>query len=119
MLLDLHPLARNNLLEVWRDGEILSIGEVDQHQDISDIEYAEAGLDEVVEAGLFQGVGQREFELLEHHSTVDSWRDRWNGEGWTFEVAEEVMKSARDALRTPGAEFVVREPVRVSRLDRL
>lgn len=119
MVLDLHPLARNDLLEVWRDGEILSIGEVDQQQDIADIEYAEAGLDEVVEAGLFHRAGQREFELLEHHPNVDSWRDRWNGEGWTFEVAEDVIKSARDALSKPGAEFVVREPIRATRLDRL
>lgn len=119
LLLDLHPLARNDLLEVWRDGVIESIGEVDQQEDIADIEYAEGALDKVVEEGLFQRVDQREFDLLEHHPTVESWLDRWNEEGWAFEVAEDVMRSAREALGTPGSEFVVREPIRITRLNRL
>lgn len=117
VLFDLHPRATNDQIEVWRAGEIKRMGEVDQQSD--GIGSAEAALAEVVRERMFVESGRARFELLEHYPSADSWLQRWVGEGWTFEVSDEVLDATNEELTKPGSELVIREKVIATRFDRL
>ena len=59
------------------------------------------------------------FELLGHYIAVDDWLERWTEEGWAFEVDKDVLDSARHLLDIGGGEFIIRETIRATSLNRL
>lgn len=119
ILLDVHPQPENSQIEIWQDGEIHRLGEVDQSEDHREIEESRAHLRDFEERGLFATEGWRLFELLEHHPSVESWQDRWAEEGYRLIAEPELLDSANQSLRSGGGELVIREPVRATSLRRL
>ena len=53
VLLDVHPQPLNSQIEIWQDGRIHHLGEVDQHEDHLEIEAARAHLWSFEQGGLF------------------------------------------------------------------
>jgi hypothetical protein len=119
VLLDIHPQPENSLMEIWQDGRIERLGEIEQHQDRVDIEEARSRLRQEVRKELFAVRRRQFFELLGHYAAVDDWLDRWNDEGWNFSVDPGILDSARSLLAVGGGEFVIRETIRATSLIRL
>lgn len=119
VLLDIHPQPQNSQVEVWQDGLIRHLGEVDQHEDHVEIDAAREHLRSFQRDGLFAVEKRGLFELLEHHPSVTSWQDRWDREGYRLVAAPELLDSANDFLASGGGELVIREPVRATSFRRL
>ncbi len=118
-LLDVHPQPENSQIEIWQDGLIHSLGEIDQKEDHEEIESARVHLRSFEQRGLFAKDRRCFFELLEHHPNVESWHERWAEEGYRLVATPELLKSANDLLTSGGGELVIREPVRATSLRRL
>lgn len=119
ILLDVHPQPENNQIEIWQDGVIHSLGEVDQTEDHEEIELGRTHLRSFERRGLFAKDRESFFELLEHHPNVESWRERWEEEGYRLVAPPELFDAANDLLASGGGELVIREPVRATTLRRL
>ena len=119
VLLDLHPEPGNSRIEIWREGQIEHLGEVNQDQDAIEILEARTQLAKVERRGWF-ATGERQFfDLLGHYRTVDDWLDWWNEQGWTFSVEQELLDTARDLLAAGDGELILRETIRATALTRL
>lgn len=118
VLLDVHPQPVNSRIEVWQDGRVHDLGEVDQREDTRDIEDARSQLELLVNEGLFTPETNDFFELLEHHDSVASWQEKWDEEEYGLVADPELLASARELLSTGGGELVIREQVRASRYRR-
>lgn len=118
VLLDVHPQPQNSRIEVWEDGRIHRLGEIDQHEDHEEILAARSCLQSFERDGLFRTEQSVVFELLEHHPTVESWEDRWEYEGYRLIAGADLLETARALLQHPSTELVIREPVHASRLRR-
>jgi len=119
MLVDLHPQPEHAGLEVWQGGRVKRLGHTEQEEDIRDILEARASLDLVVTDGWYLPKRQRFFDLLSHFPTPESWLEYQAREGYSSAVSEELLATANRWLATGGGEFVVREPIRASLLERL
>ncbi|MGB7860894.1 MAG: hypothetical protein WBM90_10395 [Acidimicrobiia bacterium] len=119
MLLDIHPQPENSQIEIWQDGLIHRLGEIDQGEDHKEIEAAREYLRSFQRRGLFSTEQRATFELLEHHPSVESWQDRWAGEGYRLVAEPRLLHSATALLGSGGGELVIREPVRATSLRRL
>lgn len=119
VLLDIHPQPVDSRIEIWENGKIHPLGEVDQHEDHEEIRSARSHLRSFEEAGLFRTEETAVFELLEHHPTVESWQARWDYEGYRLIAEASLLDTARAMLKRPQTELVIREPVRATRLRRL
>lgn len=117
VLLDIHPEPLNSQIEVWQQNTIHRLGEIDQSEDHLEIENARNRLQALEREGLFVSDQTRYFELLEHHSSVESWTARWEQEDYRLVATSEMFEEAR-ALLNAGGELVIREPVRAMRLLR-
>ena len=118
VLLDLHPQPENSQIEIWEDGQIHCLGEIDQREDHEEILAARSHLRSAERDGLFSTERSAVFELLEHHPTVESWVDRWEYEGYRLVAEPKLFETARDLLQHSSAELVIREPVLATRLRR-
>lgn len=118
VLLDVHPQPQNSQIEIWKDGRIHHLGEVDQRRDHMEIETARSHLRSFQRSGLFTKEKRGIFELLEHHPSVKSWQDRWAEEEYELNPAPGMLDRAADLLKS-GGELVIREPVRATSLRRL
>jgi len=119
VLLDIHPQPENNRLEVWHEDQVTIVGDIDQRQDILEVLEARAILDTIEGDGLFNTLERRSFDLLEHYPNVDEWLDRWRRQGWTFDVPDELLETARKLVSHDEARLIIRERVRVSTLKRM
>jgi hypothetical protein len=119
VLLDIHPQPEDNRLEVWHGDQVTIIGDIDQRQDIREVLEARAILDTLESDGLFNTLERRFFDLLEHYPNVDEWLDRWRRKGWTFDVPDELLETARELVAHDKARLIIRERVRVSTLKRM
>lgn len=119
VLLDVHPQPVNSKIEVWQDGRVHDLGEIDQQQDNREIEDARSQLELLVKDGLFTPETNDFFELLEQHDSVASWREKWAKEEYRLVAPPEMFESADELLSTGGGELVIREQVRATRLRRL
>lgn len=115
VLLDIHPEPLNSQIEVWQQDTIHRLGEIDQSDDHFEIKDARERLQALERDGLFVSDQTRYFELLEHHSSVESWTARWEHEDYRLVATPEMFEEAR-ALLSAGGELVIREPVRAMRL---
>ncbi|MGH8923835.1 MAG: hypothetical protein ACRDWA_04195 [Acidimicrobiia bacterium] len=118
VLLDLHPQPENAGVEVWQGGRVERLGHTDQEGDIREILEARARLDLAERDGWYVTKGRRFFDSLSHFPSAEDWLEYQAREGYTGVVSEELLASARDLLATGGGEFVVREPIRASLLNR-
>ena len=118
VLLDIHPQPENSRIEVWENGRIHHLGEVDQHEDHEEIVAARSHLRAFERDGLFRTEQSAVFELLEYHPSVESWQGRWDCEGYRLVAEPNLLRTARALLQNSSAELVIREPVRASRLSR-
>lgn len=116
VLLDLHPQPRNTRVEIWRDGRVVPVGEIDLQEDISGIRRARDRLRSVERRGLFVTERRRFIELVEHYPTVEDWQEHLAREGSTIDIPDGMLDRVRGLLSDEGAELIVREPVRASRL---
>lgn len=119
ILLDVHPQPVNSRIEVWQEGRVHELGEVDQQQDNREIEDARSQLELLVKDGLFAPETKDFFELLEQHDSVASWREKWADEGYRLIAPPEMFEQAEKLLSSGGGELVVREEVRATRFRRL
>lgn len=119
VLLDIHPQPQNSHIEIWQNGLVHHLGEIDQHEDHEEIEAAREHLKSFQQDGLFTEEKQGFFELLEHHPSVESWQNRWEEEGYRLVAKPDLLDSANDLLASGGGELVIREPVRATSLHRL
>lgn len=120
VMLDVHPQPRNTRVEVWQEGRVESLGQLDdEEEDIRDIRQARARLSLVERRGWFLTERRRTFEMLEHYPTVEDWLERRAWEGATSIIPEGMLDSIRNLLAAGGGELVKREPVRASLLRRL
>ena len=119
VLLDMHPEPENSRIEIWREGHIEHLGQVNQDQDALEILEARTHLAEVERRGWFTTGERQFFDLLGHYRTVDDWLDWWNEQGWTFSVEQELLDTARDLLGAGDGELVLRETIRATALTRL
>lgn len=118
VLLDVHPQPVNSRIEVWQDGRVHDLGEIDQQEDHREIEDARVQLELLVKDGLFSPETSEFFELHEHHDSVASWRARWADEEYRLVAPPEMFESAERLLSLGGGELVIREQVRAIRLRR-
>jgi hypothetical protein len=118
VLLDIHPEPENSQIEIWQDGRIHRLGEVDQRDDHVEIEASRLHLRSFQRRGLFAKEARGVFDLLEHHPSVQSWQDRWAEEGYRLNPGPGMLDRAAVLLRS-GGELVIREPVRATSLRRL
>jgi len=119
VLLDVHPQPENSHIEIWQNGRINLLGEIDQSEDHAEIEAARVHLDSFRNGGLFVEEQLGFFELLEHHPTVEHWQDNWADNGYRLLAEPSLLESAKQLLKSGGGELVVREPVRATALQRL
>jgi len=119
VLLDVHPQPEDSQIEIWQDGLVHHLGEIDQREDHEEIEAAREHLRSFLRRGLFVEENRGFFELLEHHPSVGSWQDRWAEEGYRLVAEPDLLDSANDLLESGGGELVIREPVRATSLRRL
>ena len=119
VLLDVHPQPENSEIEIWQNGRIRRLGEIDQSEDHAEIEAARVHLDSFRKGGLFVEEQRGFFELLEHHPTVEHWQDNWADNGYRLLAETSLLESAKHLLRSGGGELIVREPVRATALQRL
>jgi len=119
VLLDIHPQPENSQIEIWQEGRIHVLGEIDQHEDHEEIEAGRVHVTSFEERGLFSEEERAVFELLEHHPTVESWQERWGEEDYRLVAEPELLDSARALLQSGDGELVIREPVRATRLRRM
>jgi hypothetical protein len=119
VFLDVHPQPENSEIEIWQNGRIRRLGEINQSEDHAEIEAARVHLDSFRKGGLFVEEQHGFFELLEHHPTVEHWQDNWADNGYRLLAEPSLLKSAKQLLRSGGGELVVREPVRATALQRL
>ncbi len=119
VLIDIHPQPENSEIEIWQEGRIHRLGQIDQSEDNEEIEAARSYLRSFEERGLFATEKRAVFELLEHHPTVESWQERWAEEDYRLVARPDLLDSARALLSTAGTELVIRESVRATRLRRL
>ena len=118
VLLDVHPQPENSRIEVWQDGQIHRLGEIDQHEDHEEIVAARSHLRSFERVGLFRAERSAVFELLEHHPSVESWEDRWEYEGYRLIAEPNLLETARALLQLPSTELVIKEPALATRLRR-
>jgi hypothetical protein len=119
VLLDLHPQPEHAAIEVWQGGHITRLGRVEQEEDIKEILEARARLSKIEGEGLYVTSRQRFFDLLSHFSSIDEWFEFQAREGYSGVVSDDLVASASRLLAAGGGEFVVREPIRASLLQRL
>lgn len=114
VLLDIHPQPENSHIEVWEGGRVHHLGEIDQHEDHEEIEAARSHLGSFERRGLFAGVKRGFFELLELHTSVESWQERWAEEDYRLVAEPRLLESARGLLAESHGKLVIREPVRAT-----
>ena len=119
VLLDVHPQPENSQIEIWQDGLIHPLGEIDQEEDHEEIESARAHLSSFERSGLFVRDGRAVFDLLEDHPNVESWQKRWAEEDYRLVAPPDLFEAANSLLISGGGELVIREPVRATSLRRL
>ena len=119
VLLDIHPQPENSQIEIWQGDRIHHLGEVGQHEDHLEIEAARTHLNSLQRHGHFATEKSAFFDLLESHTSVESWQDRWAEEGYRLVAEPELLDSARALLAAKGGALVIREPVRATVLRRL
>lgn len=119
VLLDVHPQPENTRVEVWQQGRVEALGQVDDEEDIRDIRQARARLSVAERRGWFITERRRTFEMLDHYPSVDDWLERRAWEGAASIIPEGMLDSIRHLLATGGGEIIKREPIRASLLRRL
>lgn len=119
VLLDVHPQPNNSEIEIWQDGVMHPLGEIDQREDHEEIESARVHLSSFEQRGMFVRDSARFFDLLEHHPNVESWQNRWAEEGYRLVAPPELFEAADSLLTAGGGELVIREPVRATLLRRV
>lgn len=119
VLLDIHPQPENSRIEIWQEGAVHHLGEIDQSEDNMEIGVARAVLASFVDRSMFRVEDRNHFELLEHHDTVQSWQESWAKQGYRLVAEPELLDSAHDLLTADGGELVIREPVQATLLNRV
>lgn len=119
VLLDLHPQPENPQVEVWQQGRVEPLGQIDQEEDIREILEARTRLDLIEGRGWFVTERRTFFDLAGHFPSVEAWREYQAQEGYTGVMPDEVASSARHLLATEDGELIVQEPIRASLLRRV
>jgi len=118
VLLDVHSEPENAWVEIWQEGRVNPLGQLDEEQDNQEIRLARAELDLVEERGCFVTERRRTFERLAHYQSVDAWLERRAREAATSIIPDAVLDSARRLLAAGSGELVIRGWFRASVLRR-
>ena len=118
ILLDVHPEPKNASVEVWQEGRITPLGEIDEEQDIREIRQARSKLEETERRGWFVTERRRTFETLIHYPGVDDWLERRARESATGIIPAGMLEAARHLLAEGADELVIRQRVRATVLRR-
>ena len=121
VLLDLHPEPEPPLVAVIVSGlQKQALGTIDNAAVIANIHCAREALKSVIDAGWFALDRTVVFDFLLHFPTVDDWLRHRQERRATSVVDQLIIERARELLSTSaGAELVVSERMRASRLVRL
>lgn len=117
-MLDIHPEPVNSHIEVWQDGSVHRLGEIDQSEDNTEIRDARLRLESLQDEGLFTPEDSLAFELHEHYPSVHSWQEKWAEDDYRLVATRELLDGAQRLLDSGGGELVIRERVRATRLRR-
>lgn len=118
LLLDVHPQPQKILIEVWQETRSRVVATLDQEDDIRDIRLARARMRTVLGRRLFVTERRRNFDMLQHHPSVDHWL-RWRARRGRDPLPDHIPAAARNALANGGGELVLRERIRATLLRRL
>jgi hypothetical protein len=120
LLLDIRPAPEYPGVEVWRRGEVIAIGQIDDSYRIGTILATDAAMQRAIDAGWFVREHDRRFTFVYHFDSVDAWLEYMSA-GWhSAHIPSETILRAREAL-SPGLEGELRIPriIRATRLRRI
>lgn len=119
LLVDLHPQPEPPAVEVWQGSRVERIGHVDEHDDMRGIREARRRLARMEAGGWYVTLRQEFFDLIAHFPSTRAWEQYKIDEGDSASLAPETLARADELMTTGGGEFIVREPIRASLLERL
>jgi hypothetical protein len=116
-LLDIRPAPAHPSVEVWRDGEAITIGQIDDSYRIGTILATDSALQTAIDAGWFAREDDLRFTFVYHFDSIDAWLDYMSADWSSALVAAETLKRARELL-PPGVEADLRilRTIRATRL---
>lgn len=119
ILLDFHPQPEDPPVEVVHTSGTQEVGRIDWTQDGREIRRARRRLSALEAEGLFRLERRMYFDLSMYHDSVDAWLEHRRQKEETDVLTEDLLRSARKAMRRKGAQIVVRERIRASSLRRI
>jgi hypothetical protein len=117
-LLDIRPAQQQPWLEVIRAENCTRLGHIDDAYRMGTLAMADAALETVREAGLFEWEEEITFPFLYHCGEVDAWlaymTDHWSSAA----VDNTLIQRAREALREDPGDLRIRRTIHAARLRR-
>ena len=119
VLLDVHPLPRDVVVEVWHERGRTPVGTLSDATGTPVVNAARAHLRSLVREGLFAVQKHRWFDLRFHFSSVDEWLRRREERGSSVTIPPGVRPRARRLMRSLQGTLVLSERVRATAMERL
>jgi hypothetical protein len=120
LLLDIRPAPEYPDVEVWRKGEAIASGQIDDSYRIGTILATDAAMQRAIDAGWFMREQDLRFTFVYHFDSVNAWLEYMSA-GWhSAHISSETISRAREALPA-GVEGELRIPriIRATRLRRI
>jgi hypothetical protein len=120
LLLDIRPAPAHPSVEVWRDGEAINIGQIDDSYRIGTILATDAALQTALDAGWLVREDDLRFTFIYHFDSTGAWLEYMSSDWSSALLAAETLSRAREAA-PPGAESDLRilRTIRARRLRRM
>jgi hypothetical protein len=112
--LDIHPEPQHSLVEIHRGDQAISVGQVDETQDIGEITEAQAALQQVLAEGLLVVEGEQSFDFVHHYDSVETWLAYRTERQCSGAIAEEVLARSQALLAQAPRELCVRHRIRAA-----
>jgi hypothetical protein len=121
LLLDVHPQPKPSPIEVQAGSSTIDLGQLEYGADfVGNMSTAEEVLASLVRGGAFTSEREEEFLLRHHFDSLADWQDYMEKEAEYYLQPDATMIEAIGrGMATAGAEIVLKEWVRASRLRRL
>ena len=120
MVIDVHPVPQNSVVEIWQDGHILSMGVLHGTRTINKVLATRPVCDAVIEEGFFAVDMKTTFDFCYHFDSFEEWTAHLKEKNWgNPQLDAPMIERVEENLNHPNGQIVIRESIYAARLQRL
>jgi hypothetical protein len=117
--LDIRPAQQQPWLEVSHAERVTRLGHIDDAYRMGMLAMADATLETLIEAGLFEREEELAFPFIYHYGDVDTWL-AYMAEQWSSATIDaELITQAREALSADSGDLRILRAIHATRLRRV